>query len=347
MIDIVRELEAIHREVGARPGTGGDDIAVQLRRTYDAAVEDVWDAVTDPDRVKRWFLPLHGDLRVGGTFQLEGNAGGEILRCERPRLLTVTFGGAESVVELRLSPVGEDGTALELEHTVPVAMAGSGAGSLYVGPGWDGALLGLGLFLRGEVSADPVAAASSPQAQGFSRGSVAAWATAVEASGTATAAEIAAATDVATAQFAPDTVAVGSETMSLAALTGIHHLKFPVSDLNRSRAWYGEVFGLQVEYEFPDEDGVVRGVAGTVPGLGGTGLALRENRAAARGLGGFDPVSFAIADRAAAQAWVERLDALGVAHSPVVEASFGWIVSFHDPDGTEIRLYSVERRGSV
>ena len=58
-----------------------------LRRRYDAAIEDVWDAVTDPDRLKRWFLPISGDLRVGGTFQLEGNAGGEILSCEPPRLL--------------------------------------------------------------------------------------------------------------------------------------------------------------------------------------------------------------------------------------------------------------------
>jgi len=167
-------------------------------------IEDVWDAVTNPDRMKRWFLPVSGDLRVGGTFQLEGNAGGEILRCEPPRLLRVTFGGPTSVVELRLSEEGDSDTVLELEHTVPIEMAGSGAGALYVGPGWDGTLMGLDLFLRGEVTDDPVAAANSPETQEFSRQSVHAWVAVIESSGTASTEQIVAATDVSLAQFAPD-----------------------------------------------------------------------------------------------------------------------------------------------
>jgi uncharacterized protein YndB with AHSA1/START domain len=203
MIDIANHLKAIHREVGKRPIESGEVVAVVLRRSYDAQVEDVWDAVTNPDRMKRWFLPVSGDLRVGGTFQLEGNAGGEILRCEPPRLLKVTFGGPTSLVELRLTSAADSSTTLELEHTVPIEMAGSGAGALYVGPGWDGALMALGLFFQGEVSDDPVAAANSPQGQEFSRQSVFAWATVVESSGTASTDEIAAATEASLAQFAP------------------------------------------------------------------------------------------------------------------------------------------------
>ena len=203
MIDIARQLAAIHREVGKHPADSGEEVTVLLRRSYDADIEDVWDAVTDPDRVKRWFLPLSGDLRIGGSFQLKGNAGGEILTCEPPRLLKVTFGGPASLVELRLSAAGES-TTLELEHTVPLEMAGSGAGALYVGPGWDGALMALDLFVRGEIIADPVAAASSQEAQEFSRGSVQAWAATVESSGTATAEEIAAGVEMSLAQFAPD-----------------------------------------------------------------------------------------------------------------------------------------------
>ena len=133
--------------------------------------------------------------------------------------------------------------------------------------------------------------------------------------------------------------------MTVAAITGVHHLKFPVSDLARSRAWYERVLGFRPELEFPDEDGVVRGLAGTVPGLGDVGLALRENPEAARGIAGFDPVSFGIADREQAQAWADRLDELGVEHSPVIDASVGWIVVFHDPDGTEIHLYSFAAHG--
>ena len=203
MIDIASQLAAIYREVSERPGEGGEDVAVLIRRSYDAEIEDVWDAVTDPDRMKRWFLPVSGDLRAGGTFQLEGNASGDILSCEPPRLLRVTFGAPNSIVELRLTSDG-DATVLELEHTVPKAMAQSVAGALYVGPGWDGAFLGLDLYLRGEAPEDPVAAASSPEAQAFSKESVHAWTAAVEAAGTASEEEIAAATAASMAQFAPD-----------------------------------------------------------------------------------------------------------------------------------------------
>ncbi|HET9877694.1 MAG TPA: SRPBCC family protein [Candidatus Limnocylindria bacterium] len=204
MIDIIPQIEAIEREVASRSSERGEFVSVLLRRAYRASVEDVWDAVTDPERIRRWFMPVSGDLREGGDFQLEGNAGGRILRCDAPTLLRVTFGGDTSLVELRLTADGDDATTLVLEHTVPMEMAGSGAGALYVGPGWDGAFLALGLFLAGEVIGDPVAAASSPEAQAFSRQSIDAWTAAVEASGTAGPDEIAAAVAASVAQFAPD-----------------------------------------------------------------------------------------------------------------------------------------------
>ena len=204
MIDIASQLEAIHREVGKQAAGDSEVVAVLLRRNYPAQIDDVWDAITDPDRVKRWFLPLSGDLRVGGSFQLEGNAGGDILECAPPRRIKVTFGGPTSLVELRLSRDGDDATIVELEHTVAIEMAGSGAGALYVGPGWDGALLALDLYLGGEVAADPVAAANSPEGLEFSKRSVDTWIGIVESSGTATTEEISAATEMALAQFAPE-----------------------------------------------------------------------------------------------------------------------------------------------
>jgi uncharacterized protein YndB with AHSA1/START domain len=204
MIDIASHLKAIHREVGNRSTASGEVVCVSLRRSYNSPIEDVWDAVTNPERMQRWFLPISGDLRVGGSFQLEGNAGGDILKCEPPRLLQLTFGGPTSLVELRLSPAWDSETILELEHTVPIEMAGSGAGALYVGPGWDGAFMALGFFLDGVVIDDPVAAGNSPQGQEFSRQSVYAWAAAIESSGTASMDEIHAATAASLAQFAPD-----------------------------------------------------------------------------------------------------------------------------------------------
>ena len=74
---------------------------------------------------------------------------------------------------------------MTLEHRVPLAMAGSGAGAFYVGPGWDGALLGLALYVDGIVAEDPVAAANTLEAQQFCASSIDAWQGVVEASGTA------------------------------------------------------------------------------------------------------------------------------------------------------------------
>jgi catechol 2,3-dioxygenase-like lactoylglutathione lyase family enzyme len=128
--------------------------------------------------------------------------------------------------------------------------------------------------------------------------------------------------------------------MTSPILSGIHHVKIPVTDLVRSVQWYGRVFGFAVTMEFPDADDVVRGVAGTVPGLGDTQLTLRVNPDAAQGCNGFDPVSFAVDDHADIQAWATHLDALEVAHSPVIEASVGWLLVFDDPDGISLHLYS-------
>lgn len=205
-MDIATQLEAIDREVTRRPGPNGEEVSVLIRRTYDAAIADVWSALTDPNRMRRWFLPISGDLRAGGNFQLEGNAGGDIIACEPPRLLKVTFGGPTSLVELQLSPETEDRTSLQLEHTVPIEFAQSGAGSLFVGPGWDGGFVALDLYLRGEVADDPIAAANSPEGQELSKRSVDSWVAVVQASGTASADEIAAARQMSLAQFAPDQV---------------------------------------------------------------------------------------------------------------------------------------------
>jgi catechol 2,3-dioxygenase-like lactoylglutathione lyase family enzyme len=127
--------------------------------------------------------------------------------------------------------------------------------------------------------------------------------------------------------------------MADAKFTGIHHLKLPVSDLALSREWYERVLGYTVDREFPDDDGVVRGVGGGLPGAG-VPVALRQNGEAAAGIAGFDPVSFAIADRAAAEAWVAHFDALGERHSEIRRASRGWVVDVYDPDGLTVRLYS-------
>lgn len=99
--------------------------------------------------------------------------------------------------------------------------------------------------------------------------------------------------------------------VSAATLSGIFAVKFPVRDLASRREWYERVFDLELLFEFPDEDGTVRDAAYRVPGLGDTGIALRE-RPDVAGLSGFDPVVFAVADKAAVDAWSTKLDALSI-----------------------------------
>ena len=204
-IDLAEQIGATSRQVEQQHSEAGEVVTVTLERRYPAEVTDVWQAITDPERVRRWFVPLTGDLRPGGNFQFEGHAGGDIMTCEPPRHLLVTFGGESSIVDVLLSGDGEQ-TLLRLTHSVPLELAGSTAGALYVGPGWDGALLGIALYLAGEVSGDPVAAANSPEVQDFNVRSIQEWIAAIEASGTADADAIAAAQQASLAQFAPDLV---------------------------------------------------------------------------------------------------------------------------------------------
>jgi catechol 2,3-dioxygenase-like lactoylglutathione lyase family enzyme len=132
------------------------------------------------------------------------------------------------------------------------------------------------------------------------------------------------------------------EEETMPTLTGVRAVKLPVKDLPSSVQWYREVFGYRPTVEFPDANGVVVGVAGELPGST-TGLSLRANPEA-HSMVGLE-VTISVADRDALEPWVEHLDVLGVGHSPIVEASLGWLVAFNDPDGHEFHLYTETRHG--
>ncbi len=124
-------------------------------------------------------------------------------------------------------------------------------------------------------------------------------------------------------------------------LDGIHHVKLPVSDLDRSRAWYESRLGYRLTTEFI-EDGTVMGVALAHPN-GGPDLALRLNPELAARAAGFDYFAIGVPDKAALEALAERLTALGEQHAGVHFATIGWILPHsHDPDGHEIRFYTTE-----
>jgi hypothetical protein len=69
MKDVLDELAAARRTMGAATLPAGDAYTMELRRRYDAPVDDVWNAITDPERLGRWLKSVTGDLRLGGSFR--------------------------------------------------------------------------------------------------------------------------------------------------------------------------------------------------------------------------------------------------------------------------------------
>ncbi|MGH3913621.1 MAG: SRPBCC family protein [Pseudonocardiaceae bacterium] len=113
-----------------------------FHRRYPCPIEDVWSAVTDSERLARWFGSYQGVGVVGGTVALTMNAeedtgGGpstvHIVECEPPRRLVVEIPENETAswrIALTLSPEA-DTTVLLFEQIVPSEM-----NLADVGPGW-------------------------------------------------------------------------------------------------------------------------------------------------------------------------------------------------------------------
>ncbi|CAN5682566.1 SRPBCC family protein [soil metagenome] len=189
-IDIARHIGAVTRRVETRTRDGESVYVIRAERTFDTPLDDAWDAITNPERLPRWFLPVTGDFRPGGSFRIEGNASGEILRCEPPEELGVTWVFNEQVswVDVFLTAEGDEGTRLVLEHLAPVdpefqARYGPGAG----GVGWEQAFMGLDLHLATGESVDPGAVAAwgaSAEGAAFVEASSEAWGHAAIAAGT-------------------------------------------------------------------------------------------------------------------------------------------------------------------
>lgn len=150
MLDVAHQISAVRRTVGTHVFEAGEARIVTVSQTYNADVEDVWDACTNPERLPRWFLQVSGDLRVGGKYQLDGNASGTIERCDPPKSFFATweYGGETSWIEVRIAPAPNGKTKFELEHIAQVEdekWADYGPGA--VGVGWDLAIYGLAVHL--------------------------------------------------------------------------------------------------------------------------------------------------------------------------------------------------------
>ncbi|MEI4280829.1 SRPBCC family protein [Klenkia terrae] len=176
------------REVRSADRDGVPTRVAVARRTYRTDRADLWDAVTSAERIPRWFLPVTGELREGGRYQLEGNAGGTVQECRAPESFAATWEFGEMVSWLTVTLTEADGgTVLELAHEAPVdpqmwTQFGPGA----VGVGWDLGLMALGLHLESGAPVDPatgLAFPTTPEGAVFVGAAAAGWGDAAVADG--------------------------------------------------------------------------------------------------------------------------------------------------------------------
>ena len=89
--DLTAHVNAMSRSVRNLERDGKPAKAVVASHVYDTDLADLWDAVTNPERLRRWFSPVTGELRLGGRYQVENNAGGTITECEPQRRIAATI----------------------------------------------------------------------------------------------------------------------------------------------------------------------------------------------------------------------------------------------------------------
>jgi uncharacterized protein YndB with AHSA1/START domain len=81
------------RIIGSLRKAGGKG-AVRVEDRFSTDIDDLWSALTDPDRLARWLGEVEGDLRLGGEFRARFFASGwegtgRVEACEPPRRLRV------------------------------------------------------------------------------------------------------------------------------------------------------------------------------------------------------------------------------------------------------------------
>ncbi|MCY4113338.1 MAG: SRPBCC family protein [Chloroflexi bacterium] len=186
--DVDHHLGAMERSVSLRDRDGRPAGGVTLARSYETTLADLWDAVTNGERIPRWFAPVSGDFQLGGRYQVEGNAGGAITDCEQQShyALTWEFGGSLSWVDVRVADKGSGRARLTLTHTAHLSEHWDTYGPGAVGVGWEMGFLGLALYLAEPDAPKPdeMEFATSADGKASITGSSEGWGRASAAAGT-------------------------------------------------------------------------------------------------------------------------------------------------------------------
>ena len=132
-----------NRILGSLRSVHGDGV-VRMEDRFDTDVDDLWSALTDPDRLAHWFGEVEGELFQGGEFRvriaLAGERRGQVDACEPPQRLVLTMRDPDpqpgqpeqTVIEAQLIAEGGQTRLVWEERGMPVKLLPAyGAGSKF------------------------------------------------------------------------------------------------------------------------------------------------------------------------------------------------------------------------
>ena len=80
--------------LGSLHSVDGEGV-VRMEDRLETGIDDLWGALTDPDRLAHWYGEVEGELSQGGEFRLHialgGERRGQVEACEPPRRLQLTM----------------------------------------------------------------------------------------------------------------------------------------------------------------------------------------------------------------------------------------------------------------
>ena len=128
---------------------------VRMDDSFDTDIDDLWSALTDPQRLARWIARVEGDLRLGGEFRASFTSGwegpGRVDVCDPPWRLMVTMSQDQddpTVIAAELTRDGDQTRLVVEERGLPLGEAAAH------GAGWQAHVEDLAAHLAGRPRED-------------------------------------------------------------------------------------------------------------------------------------------------------------------------------------------------
>jgi glyoxylase I family protein len=132
---------------------------------------------------------------------------------------------------------------------------------------------------------------------------------------------------------------------SVPSISGRVEINLTVRDPAVSAAWYSELLGLQVLYDYAGEDGRLHYIALVEPEsqlvLALVGHQEHSGEQFSEFRTGLDHLEFLVDRREDLNDWAERLNGLGIPHSGVKEPGYtrNAMLTFRDPDNIQLEFF--------